>query len=267
RRGGSDRTERRDRVALRARLPRSRAGAAGARPRAARSDPGRPPSRRAAGADRHPHLHRRRRAPARRRDRPRSRTDRRAHRPPLRAAAAQTTRPDRGGAGIARGLQPARGPRRARRRPAQRAGDVRVTDLYQQTIVDHARRPRNFGPLEGANRTAEGSNPLCGDELRLHLKLGDTIEAARFEGAGCAICLASASMMTLAVTNRTPAEAARLMQRVRELVAGGDGANLGDLASLKGVAQYPARQKCALLAWRALEAAVGGETGLVSTEL
>ena len=142
-----------------------------------------------------------------------------------------------------------------------------MNDLYQQTIVDHSKRPRNFGPLPGSNRTAEGSNPLCGDELKVHLKLGETIDAATFEGAGCAICVASASMMTLAVTNRTPAEAARLMQRVFELVAGKDERNLGDLESLKGVAQYPARRKCALLAWRALEAALAGDGGSVSTEL
>jgi nitrogen fixation protein NifU and related proteins len=142
-----------------------------------------------------------------------------------------------------------------------------VSDLYQQTIVDHAKRPRNFGPLPGANRMAEGSNPLCGDELRLNLRVTDTIEAAKFEGGGCAVCMASASMMTLAVTGRTPAEAARLMQRVRELVAGKDETNLGELESLKGVARYPARRKCALLAWRALEAALAGEAAKVSTEL
>jgi len=142
-----------------------------------------------------------------------------------------------------------------------------VTDLYQQTIVDHARRPRNFGPLPGANRSAEGTNPLCGDELILRLRLGDRIEAVAFEGAGCAVCLASASMMTLAVKGCSASEAVRLMQRVRELVAGGNGANLGELESLKGVARYPARMKCALLAWRALEAALAGETTKVSTEL
>lgn len=142
-----------------------------------------------------------------------------------------------------------------------------MTDLYQQTIVDHAKRPRNFGPLAHANRSAEGANPLCGDELRLHLRVADTIEAAKFEGAGCAVCMASASMMTLAVTGRTPAEATRLMHRVRALVAGKDETNLGELESLKGVAQYPARRKCALLAWRALEAALAGEGSKVSTEL
>ena len=143
-----------------------------------------------------------------------------------------------------------------------------MSDLYQKTLVDHARHPRNFGPLPGANRHAEGVNPLCGDELTLHLQLaGARIEAIAFEGAGCAICLASASMMTLAVKERTSGEAAELMQRVQSLLAGADPANLGDLAALGGVAQFPARIKCALLAWRALEAALAGAPGAVSTEL
>lgn len=142
-----------------------------------------------------------------------------------------------------------------------------MNDLYQQTIVEHARRPRNFGGLPGANRTAEGVNPLCGDELQVHLRVADTIEAAKFEGAGCAVCMASASMMTVAVTGRTPADAGRLMERVRELVGGKSERRLGELESLKGVARYPARRKCALLAWRALEAALSGEPGAVSTEV
>ncbi|MCA1825622.1 MAG: Fe-S cluster assembly sulfur transfer protein SufU [Myxococcales bacterium] len=143
-----------------------------------------------------------------------------------------------------------------------------MTDLYQQTIVEHAKRPRNFGPLPGANRGAQGVNPLCGDEIELHLRVeGDRVEAATFEGAGCAVCVASASMMTLAVKGSSAADAARLMQRVRDLVAGGDGKNLGEIESLKGVARYPARRKCALLAWRALEAALAGEATQVSTEL
>lgn len=142
-----------------------------------------------------------------------------------------------------------------------------MNDLYQKTIVDHARRPRNFGQLAGANRSAQGVNPLCGDEITVHLSASDRIEAVSFEGAGCAVCLASASLMTLAVSGLSPAEAGRLVQRVRELVAGGDGANLGDLQALQGVSPFPARQKCALLAWRALEAALAGEAAAVSTEL
>ena len=143
-----------------------------------------------------------------------------------------------------------------------------MTGLYEKAIVDHAKHPRNFGALAGANRTAEGNNPLCGDEIAVHLRVeGDRIEAASFEGAGCAVCLASASMMTLAVSGVPRAAAAALMQRVREVVAGGDAADLGDLAALSGVSQFPARQKCALLAWRALEQALGPGSGVVSTEL
>ena len=140
-------------------------------------------------------------------------------------------------------------------------------DLYREVILDHYKNPRGHGVMEDADAQAEGVNPLCGDELILHLRLGDRIDAVSFEGAGCAVCIASASMMTLAVKGSTAAEASRLMQRVRELVAGGDGANLGELESLKGVTQYPARRKCALLAWRALEAALAGGATKVSTEL
>lgn len=143
-----------------------------------------------------------------------------------------------------------------------------MSDLYQQTIVDHARRPRNFGPLSGAGRTAQGVNPLCGDEISVHVRAsGDRLEAASFEGAGCAVCIASASLMTVAVAGLLLSDAKQLMERVRELVAGGDFADLGDLQALQGVARFPARQKCALLAWRALEAALAGEGGAVSTEL
>lgn len=143
-----------------------------------------------------------------------------------------------------------------------------MTGLYQQTIVEHAKNPHNFGPLQGANRSAEGVNPLCGDELRVELRTtGDRIDAAGFQGAGCAVCVASASLMTLAVRGLSAADAGRLMQRVRDVVAGGQDANLGALEAFAGVAKFPARQKCALLAWRALEAALAGEPNAVSTEL
>ena len=143
-----------------------------------------------------------------------------------------------------------------------------MSGIYEKAIVDHAKSPRNFGALAGANRSAQGSNPLCGDEIAVHLRVeGDRIEAASFEGAGCAVCLASASMMTLSVSGTPRAAAVALMQRVGEAVAGGDAADLGDLAALSGVARFPARQKCALLPWRALEQALGGRGGVVSTEL
>jgi len=108
-----------------------------------------------------------------------------------------------------------------------------VSDLYQKTLVDHARHPRNFGPLPGANRHAEGVNPLCGDELKLWLRAArDRIEAISFEGQGCAVCLGSASMMTAAAKGLSRGEIAGLMQRVRGLVRGqDDGSGLGDLAA------------------------------------
>jgi nitrogen fixation NifU-like protein len=142
-------------------------------------------------------------------------------------------------------------------------------ELYQKLLVDHGKRPRNFGPLPGADRSAEGGNPLCGDELTLRLKLsGERIERIAFEGAGCAVCLASASLLTLAVKGSLPHEATRLAAEVAALVEGRgvDQAALGDLIALSGVARFPARRKCALLAWRALEAALAGSAAPVTTE-
>jgi nitrogen fixation protein NifU and related proteins len=141
------------------------------------------------------------------------------------------------------------------------------SDLYEKALVDHAKRPRNFGPLEGANRRAQGSNPLCGDELTLHLRLeGERIAAAGFEGAGCAICLASASLMTLALAGLTVSAAEELARRFDVMLAGGAAGELGDLAALANVSRYPSRVRCAKLAWRALEAAMSGAPGAVSTE-
>jgi nitrogen fixation NifU-like protein len=146
-----------------------------------------------------------------------------------------------------------------------------LRELYQELIVDHGRRPRNFGPLPDANRHAEGFNPLCGDQIRLHLKLRDgVIEDARFEGVGCAISTASASLMTEALKGRSEAEALALFDGFHALVTGasaGAGAvPLGKLAVLGGVAEFPARVKCATLAWHTLQAALQGDTRPVSTE-
>ena len=144
-----------------------------------------------------------------------------------------------------------------------------MTDLYQEVLVDHGKHPRNFRALPDADRTAEGSNPLCGDELTVSVRLRKgRIEEIAFHGAGCAVSVASASMMTLAVKGQVSAGVESLAERVRQLVAG-DGAaaaQLGDLAALSGVAQFPARVKCALLPWRALEAALAGTAGRVTTE-
>ena len=141
------------------------------------------------------------------------------------------------------------------------------SDLYQQAIVEHARNPRRFGPLAQANRHAEGQNPLCGDELVVHLRVdSDQIAAAGFEGQGCAVCVASASMMAGAVEGRSAASARDLARRVEALAGGSGPENLGgELNALAGVSKYPARVKCALLAWRALVAALDG-AGAVSTE-
>lgn len=144
-----------------------------------------------------------------------------------------------------------------------------LRELYQEVIVDHGRRPRNFGPLPTANREAEGVNPLCGDHLRLRLAVADGIIAdARFEGAGCAISTASASLMTEALKGRSVAEAEALFGAFHALLTGerGEAAELGKLAVLAGVREFPARVKCATLAWHTLRAALHGERRPASTE-
>ena len=144
-----------------------------------------------------------------------------------------------------------------------------LRDLYQEVIVDHGRRPRNFGPLAHANHRAEGFNPLCGDRLTLYLQVaGGVIEAASFEGAGCAISTASASLMTEALKGKTPEQAETLIVGFHALVTG-EGevpASLGKLAVLGGVREFPARVKCATLAWHTLHAALHDRSGSVSTE-
>jgi nitrogen fixation NifU-like protein len=136
---------------------------------------------------------------------------------------------------------------------------MELADLYRDVILDHNRRPRNFGPLEEAQAVAEGVNPLCGDRLTLRLNLaGDRIENIRFEGQGCAISTASASLMTEAVKGKTRGEALALFERVHRLLtddaAGAE--DLGKLAALSGVREYPARVKCASLCWHTLASAL-----------
>jgi len=141
--------------------------------------------------------------------------------------------------------------------------------LYQQIIVDHSRNPRHFGPLPAANRRAVGDNPVCGDHIEVALVLDPSarITAAAFQGAGCAIATASASMMTAAVLGRTPDEARALAERLERIVTGeAPDADAGDLAALSGVARFPVRIKCARLPWRALQAALSDGTTTVSTE-
>ena len=139
-----------------------------------------------------------------------------------------------------------------------------LTDLYQEVILDHGKRPRNFGPLEGATATAEGLNPLCGDHLVLQVKVADgRVLEARFTGTGCAISRASASVMTGIVKGKTLAEAEALFQVFHALVTEGPGARpdlegLGKLAVFGGVHEFPTRVKCASLAWHTLRSALQG---------
>lgn len=144
-----------------------------------------------------------------------------------------------------------------------------LSDLYQEVILDHNRRPRNFHALSDASHRAEGYNPLCGDRLTLYLKLdGDTIEDVAFEGAGCAISKASASMMTDALKGRSIVEANALFDRFHQMVTTPPGEpveDLGKLSALAGVREFPVRVKCASLAWHTLKAALNNERG-TSTE-
>ena len=144
-----------------------------------------------------------------------------------------------------------------------------LADLYRDVIVDHNRRPRNFGRLDSATRSAEGDNPLCGDKLHVFLDVqDDVIRDIRFEGTGCAISTASASLMTEAVKGRSRTEVAELFDSVHRMLTRHDAtphAGLGKLAALAGVREYPARVKCASLCWHTLNAALAGGR-LASTE-
>ncbi|HJV26893.1 MAG TPA: SUF system NifU family Fe-S cluster assembly protein [Aromatoleum sp.] len=146
-----------------------------------------------------------------------------------------------------------------------------LRELYQEMIIDHGRHPRNFGPLADADHHAEGFNPLCGDRIKLQLKVRDgRIEDARFEGVGCAISTASASLMTEALKGRSEEEVRALFDEFRAMVTG-EGERrgeppLGKLEVLGGVQEFPSRVKCATLAWHTLLAALRGESSPVSTE-
>jgi len=145
-----------------------------------------------------------------------------------------------------------------------------LSELYQEVILDHNRSPRNFQRPEGTNRTSEGHNPLCGDEVTVHLDLEDgVIKDVGFQGSGCAISKASASVMTTLVKGRTVAEADALFERFHDLVTtgpDGDTVDLGHLAVFAGVHEYPSRVKCAALAWHTLRAALHDANTIVSTE-
>ena len=145
-----------------------------------------------------------------------------------------------------------------------------LRDLYQEVILDHYRHPRNFGPLPAASHHAEGHNPVCGDRLTLFLIVeGDRVADVKFEGAGCAISTASASLMTEAVKGKDRASARQLFEKVHALLTRPEGApeaSLGKLAALSGVREFPARVKCASLCWHTLNAALAAQSATVSTE-
>ena len=146
-----------------------------------------------------------------------------------------------------------------------------LDDLYQEVILDHGRRPRNYHKLEDANRQAEGMNPLCGDHFKLYIRLeGDRIQDIAFEGSGCAISKASASLMTSAVKGKTVAEAEELVARYHVLVTEGPDkvrlSELGKLAALSGVCEFPTRVKCASLVWHTMKNALEHQGEVVTTE-
>lgn len=147
-----------------------------------------------------------------------------------------------------------------------------LRELYQQIIVEHSKKPRNFGELKDASNMADGFNPLCGDQITVYLLLdGETVKDVAFKGSGCAISKASASLMTGAVKGKTRAEAEALFERFREMVTREHGVPvdeeaLGKLAVFSGVREFPVRVKCATLAWHTLHAALQGEEQPVTTE-
>lgn len=146
-----------------------------------------------------------------------------------------------------------------------------LKDLYQEVIVDHNRSPRNFGKLEHADKILEGFNPLCGDRLSLYLKLdNNTISDISFDGSGCAISVASASLMTEAMKGKSIDDAESIFNQFHELVTGNEDSiepeKLGKLAAIAGVRDYPTRVKCATLCWHTLHSGLTTDVTTVSTE-
>ncbi len=146
-----------------------------------------------------------------------------------------------------------------------------LQDLYQELILDHGRRPRNFKQLDEPARSAEGYNPLCGDKVKMYVKIDDDIvKDISFQGAGCAISMASASILTETLKGKTRAEAEELFHTFHDLVTGQppklDAPELGKLAVFSGVSEFPIRVKCATLSWHTLRAALSGQDEMVSTE-
>lgn len=144
-----------------------------------------------------------------------------------------------------------------------------LRDLYQEVILEHSKHPRNYRAMETANHKAEGYNPLCGDHYTVYVDVhDDSIRDISFEGAGCAISKASASMMTQSLKGKSPGEAEALFSKFHEMVTGNSTStdDIGKLAVFAGVSEFPIRVKCATLAWHALRAALRGEQEAVSTE-
>jgi nitrogen fixation protein NifU and related proteins len=145
-----------------------------------------------------------------------------------------------------------------------------LRELYQEVILEHSKKPRNYRALETANHKAEGYNPLCGDHFTVYVDLQDgAIKDIGFQGSGCAISKASASMMTQSLKGKTTAEAEALFTKFHDVVTGhaeGNQENLGKLAVFAGVSEFPLRVKCATLAWHTVRAALHGEQEAVSTE-
>ncbi len=147
-----------------------------------------------------------------------------------------------------------------------------LRDLYQEVILEHSKAPRNYRELKSPDHKAEGYNPLCGDRFTVYLEMdGDSIRDITFQGSGCAISKASASMMTQSLKGKTRAEAEELFERFHKVVTGqapanGNQAELGKLAVFSGVSEFPARVKCATLAWHTLQAALEAKQEAVSTE-
>ena len=148
--------------------------------------------------------------------------------------------------------------------------DAELRDLYRELILDHSRKPRHFGRLTDATHTSDGINPLCGDKLRLYLKIDDgRIESSSFEGSGCAISVASASLMTDAIEGLPVESAESCFESVTDRLTGGTSrleSKLDKLAALDGVRDYPSRVKCATLAWHALHAALTDDPNPATTE-
>jgi len=147
-----------------------------------------------------------------------------------------------------------------------------LQDLYQDLIIDHSKKPRNFGIMDDADYTADGFNPLCGDKLKLFLKVEDgVIKDVKFVGAGCAISTASASVMTDVLKGQTVEQAENLFETCHYMITGPKdpqnvGSGLGKLAVFAGVSEFPARVKCATLAWHTLKNALAGKQAATSTE-